>query len=165
MKYIQQKMMNPSFKRKFYIILGIIVTMIIIISLVHLYTRESHPTAHIKSAFEKTKPTKQSIGHVTWRYMHSMLANLKATANGELSEETKTKTIQLIQLVQQNLFCQQCSDDFAGLLKKYPADKLKTKFQFENWLCKLHNKVNKKLSKPKFDCSKLKENYQIEGSA
>ena len=94
-----------------------------------------------------------------------MLSNLKSNANGELPEETKKRTIELISLVQQNLFCQECSKDFGELLKKYPADSLKTKKQFENWLCKLHNKVNKKLKKSTFDCSKLNEHYHISGSA
>eukprot|EP01080_Neovahlkampfia_damariscottae_P009782 gene9782-2108_t len=133
---------------------------------IYLYSNLSTDTTHhLHSAFSKTKPSKQTVGHVTWRYMHTMLSNLKTTPNGELSEEVKKRTIDLISLVQQNLFCKACSDDFGELLKKYPPTELKTKSQFEQWLCKLHNKVNKKLKKPKFDCSKLNEYYHISGSA
>lgn len=36
----------------------------------------------------------------------------------------------------------------------------RTRASFSQWLCRLHNEVNRKLGKPDFDCSKVDERWR-----
>lgn len=55
--------------------------------------------------------------------------------------------------------CWYCGDDF----KKYIADNepsVSSQDSLGEWLCGAHNEVNKKLGKPKFDCSLWKQRWK-----
>lgn len=36
----------------------------------------------------------------------------------------------------------------------------RTRARFSQWLCRLHNEVNRKLGKPDFDCSQVDERWR-----
>lgn len=44
-------------------------------------------------------------------------------------------------------------------LKQEPIS-VSSQNEFSQWLCRLHNKVNIKLGKPTFDCSKVNERWR-----
>lgn len=48
---------------------------------------------------------------------------------------------------------------FPFRLKEEPI-KLNSSEEFSQWLCRLHNKVNVKIGKPVFDCSKVNERWR-----
>ncbi|KAH6910258.1 ERV/ALR sulfhydryl oxidase domain-containing protein [Coprinopsis sp. MPI-PUGE-AT-0042] len=48
--------------------------------------------------------------------------------------------------------------EFQMLLKKYPPQ-TSSRLAASLWLCDVHNKVNKRLKKPTFDCAHLDETY------
>lgn len=43
---------------------------------------------------------------------------------------------------------------------KKDAPDTKSQESFSQWLCRIHNKVNVKLGKPKFDCSRVNERWR-----
>lgn len=45
---------------------------------------------------------------------------------------------------------------------KSPEMKIDTssRYNFSQWMCRLHNDVNRKLGKPEFDCSKVDERWR-----
>ena len=99
-----------------------------------------------------TKPltlTKQEIGRNTWSLLHSMAASYP---NEPTEEDKKYITNFLYSLA--NLFpCKICGSHLLKMLKKegVHAD---SREELVNYICKIHNIVNKVLQKPQFDCKK-----------
>ena len=99
-----------------------------------------------------TKPltlTKQEIGINTWSLLHSMAASYP---NEPTEEDKKYITNFLYSLA--NLFpCKICGSHLLKMLKKegVHAD---SREELVNYICKIHNIVNKVLQKPQFDCKK-----------
>ena len=99
-----------------------------------------------------TKPltlTKQEIGRNTWSLLHSIAASYP---NEPTEEDKKQITNFLYGLA--NLFpCKICGNHLLRMLKKegIHAD---SREELVNYICKIHNIVNKVLEKPQFDCKK-----------
>jgi len=55
--------------------------------------------------------------------------------------------------------CEVCAEDLRTDITKNPP-RTHTREELELWLCGLHNRVNEKLGKPTFDCSKLLERWK-----
>jgi FAD-linked sulfhydryl oxidase len=54
--------------------------------------------------------------------------------------------------------CQECGTHFKNMLDTYPI-KNNNRSEFRQYICFLHNQVNKRLNKTIFDCSKHEEVY------
>uniref|UniRef100_A0A1I7ZHB7 Sulfhydryl oxidase n=1 Tax=Steinernema glaseri TaxID=37863 RepID=A0A1I7ZHB7_9BILA len=54
--------------------------------------------------------------------------------------------------------CPYCAADLRKDLQKNPPD-LRDKKSFAQWMCEMHNRVNDKLGKDLFDCSKVFERW------
>ena len=52
--------------------------------------------------------------------------------------------------------CRECGTHFSDLLKEYPIKKF-SRQELSGYVCFLHNLINEKLSKPRFDCEKVSE--------
>ena len=65
----------------------------------------------------------------------------------------------LIQSNSRTYPCFHCADDLKKDLKEDPP-KVQTGKEYAQWLCQLHNKVNVKLGKPEFDCSKVYDRWR-----
>jgi hypothetical protein len=50
--------------------------------------------------------------------------------------------------------CRDCGEHFTKLLEKYPI-KNNSRDEVMEYMCFLHNKVNERLKKPSFECSKV----------
>ena len=49
--------------------------------------------------------------------------------------------------------CWHCADDFRAWMDKGNEPRTGNRSEFENWMCRAHNEVNRKLGKKEFDCS------------
>jgi len=55
--------------------------------------------------------------------------------------------------------CRDCAEDLAqDLLQEPPV--VTSSLEFSQWLCRLHNRVNVKLGKPVFDCTRVFERWR-----
>lgn len=45
-------------------------------------------------------------------------------------------------------------------LKEEPI-KVNSRHELQQWLCRLHNKVNERTGKPEFDCSRVNERWNV----
>ena len=99
-----------------------------------------------------TKPltlTKQEIGRNTWSLLHSMAA---AYPNEPTDDDKKQITNFMYGLAP--LFpCKICGSHLLKMLNKEGA-KANSREELVNYICKIHNIVNKVLNKPAFDCKK-----------
>ena len=93
--------------------------------------------------------TKQEIGRNTWSLLHSIAASYP---NEPTKEDKQQITNFLYGLA--NLFpCKICGNHLLRMLNKegIHAD---SREELVNYMCKIHNIVNKVLNKPHFDCKK-----------
>ncbi len=54
--------------------------------------------------------------------------------------------------------CGECAAHFRKLLDKYPPQ-TSSRSAAAGWACYVHNKVNKRLKKPEFDCNNIGDFY------
>lgn len=54
--------------------------------------------------------------------------------------------------------CESCASDFRRDIIDDPPD-TSNRVALSNWWCRMHNRVNRKLGKPEFDCSKVNERW------
>ena len=55
--------------------------------------------------------------------------------------------------------CAPCAEDFRADLRAHPPD-VSSSAGFARWMCGAHNRVNVKLGKPEFDCSRVFERWR-----
>ncbi|KAF5306672.1 hypothetical protein FQR65_LT07227 [Abscondita terminalis] len=98
---------------------------------------------------------KDKLGSSTWGLLHTMAAKYPEKPTIEDKEGMK----QFFNLLGKFYPCEPCAHDLRIDLKKDPPC-VNNQQEFSQWLCHLHNKVNIKLGKPEFDCSKVNERWR-----
>uniref|UniRef100_A0A6M2DY53 Sulfhydryl oxidase n=1 Tax=Xenopsylla cheopis TaxID=163159 RepID=A0A6M2DY53_XENCH len=95
------------------------------------------------------------LGRKTWGLLHTMAAYYpdNPTENQQTYMKTFLNTLSLLYP------CDDCAKDFQEELKKNPPV-VSNQHDLAQWMCHLHNTVNFKLNKPKFDCSRVNERWR-----
>ena len=102
-----------------------------------------------KDAKKPLKLTKQEIGRNAWALLHSMAS---AYPN-DPTEEDKQNMINFLKGLAHNFPCKICGKHFVKLLEDNPI-KCDNREELVNYICDIHNSVNKFLKKEIFDCKK-----------
>lgn len=98
---------------------------------------------------------KESLGRNTWSLLHTMAAQYPMLP----TKEDKSNMKEFINLMSILYPCSYCAKEFREDMKELPP-KLDSRKALSLWFCQIHNKVNKKLNKPQFDCSKVDERWR-----
>ncbi|KAK7590272.1 hypothetical protein V9T40_001885 [Parthenolecanium corni] len=98
---------------------------------------------------------KSELGNQTWGFLHTMAAYFP----DKPSTDDQRDMAQFLRLFSKFYPCPTCARDFTKLIEKEPP-RTSSQTELKHWLCWAHNQVNKKLGKPKFDCSKLDERWK-----
>lgn len=98
---------------------------------------------------------KDSLGRNTWSLLHTMAAQYPVRP----TDKNKSDMKEFINLLSVLYPCSHCATDFRRDIKESPP-KLESRTSLAQWFCQMHNKVNKKLAKPDFDCSKVEERWR-----
>lgn len=97
---------------------------------------------------------KNGLGNSSWEFLHTMAAHFP-------EEPTKTEAqnmTKFVELFAQFYPCDYCAADMQEDVKKFPPDATSRK-KFGLWMCQMHNRVNKKLGKPDFDCNFIDQRW------
>lgn len=98
---------------------------------------------------------KDELGRYTWGLLHTM-----AAAYPEKPSTDDRKRVASFMNLLGNLYpCDFCATDLRKDLAKNPPN-TESQNTFSLWMCGLHNRVNEKLGKPTFDCSKVNERWR-----
>mmetsp|Transcript_36770 Transcript_36770/g.92169 ORF Transcript_36770/g.92169 Transcript_36770/m.92169 type:complete len:98 (+) Transcript_36770:126-419(+) len=54
--------------------------------------------------------------------------------------------------------CQVCAEDFQGIIAEHPP-RVDSRYEFSQWMCEAHNKVNEHLGKPQFPCNLVDQRW------
>ena len=96
------------------------------------------------------------LGNRTWSFLHTMAAYYPKKPN----DSQKGDMQQFIVLFSKFFPCKSCAEDFQRDLKDNPPN-VASRESLSVWFCDMHNIVNKKIGKKKFDCSKVLERWRF----
>ncbi|XP_050075657.1 FAD-linked sulfhydryl oxidase ALR [Anopheles maculipalpis] len=98
---------------------------------------------------------KERLGRYTWGLLHTIAAYYPTVPT-----ETEERNVRTFFTSFSKLYpCEYCAKDFQQELKDMPPD-TKSQHALSQWLCRIHNRVNMKLGKPEFDCTKVNERWR-----
>ncbi|XP_077969928.1 FAD-linked sulfhydryl oxidase ALR-like [Styela clava] len=98
---------------------------------------------------------REELGRNSWSFLHTMAAYYPKKP----TDEQKKSMTQFMDIFAQFYPCKDCAKDLRKSLKNSrPA--VQDRYTFSNWMCQIHNEVNKKLGKSEFDCSLVLERWR-----
>ncbi|XP_038223494.1 FAD-linked sulfhydryl oxidase ALR [Zerene cesonia] len=118
-------------------------------------SKPEEPAAPPPTKAKECPLDKEELGTSTWGFLHTMASYYpEKPTKSQADDMTK-----FFNIFSQFYPCEPCALDFQEDIKKNPP-KTKSREELAKWLCERHNKVNVKLGKPKFDCSKVHERWK-----
>lgn len=97
---------------------------------------------------------RNELGRNSWSVLHTIAAYYSDQPTSQQQQDMGT----FFTLFSKVYPCKECADDMKMDLRDEPPD-TRSRTTLSQWLCRLHNKVNNKLGKELFDCSKVDERW------
>jgi len=97
---------------------------------------------------------RNELGRKSWSVLHTFVGYYPDKPSPQQQEDMKN----LFNIWSRVYPCKECADDMKDDLKQEPPD-VRSRVDLSQWLCRLHNKVNRKLGKQEFDCRKVDERW------
>ncbi|KAJ1561532.1 hypothetical protein HK096_004352 [Nowakowskiella sp. JEL0078] len=100
-------------------------------------------------------PDSIALGRSTWNFLHTMAAYYPSSP----SQTQQTQMQQFLSTFSQFYPCGYCASHLQNEMEKNKP-RVENNKNLSLWMCEVHNEVNEKLGKPKFDCSKVFERWK-----
>ncbi|XP_065155372.1 FAD-linked sulfhydryl oxidase ALR-like isoform X1 [Atheta coriaria] len=98
---------------------------------------------------------KDELGQKSWGLLHTIAAKYPKKPNDSDKQDIKTFFNVFAKLYP----CSHCAEGLREDLKEHPI-RTNNQDELSQWLCEIHNRVNLKIGKPAFDCSKVHERWR-----
>lgn len=98
---------------------------------------------------------KNELGSKTWAFLHTMAAYYPDKPNEKQKRDMKN----FFQIFSKFYPCTICAEDLQEQLKHSPPE-TDSQEKLSQWLCKIHNDVNRKLGKQEFDCKLVNQRWR-----
>lgn len=103
---------------------------------------------------ELNPESRNELGRGTWTFLHILAAAYPIHPTPQTIQDHKL----FFQLLPRIYPCPDCRSHMAKMFQELPP-RLENREDFIQWICEAHNKVNERLGKPTFDCSKHDERW------
>lgn len=100
-------------------------------------------------------PDINKLGASSWTFLHGMAANYPEKPTSVQKEEMSD----FLNIFSHVYPCFWCAKDFEKYIREN-APRVDSKEELSLWMCKAHNKVNKKLGKAQFNCDFWKQRWK-----
>jgi len=100
-------------------------------------------------------PDSEQLGRSTWTFLHTVAAYYPVNP----TPQHRRSMLSLLQSLPVLYPCNYCADHLGVEMQKNPPD-VSGRAQLSNWLCDVHNEVNERLGKDKFDCARAIERWK-----
>nr|XP_043629594.1 FAD-linked sulfhydryl oxidase ERV1 [Erigeron canadensis] len=104
------------------------------------------PTKQISSG----PVTREELGRATWTFIHTLGAQYPEKPTRQQKKDVK----ELMAILSRMYPCKECADHFKEVLRSNPVQ-AGSQDEFSQWLCRVHNVVNRSLNKPTFPCERV----------
>ncbi|KAK9165949.1 hypothetical protein Scep_001140 [Stephania cephalantha] len=94
--------------------------------------------------------TKEELGRCTWTLLHTLGAQFPDCPTRQQKKDVK----ELMAILSRLYPCKDCADHFKEVLSANPVQ-AGSQAEFSQWLCHVHNVVNRSLGKPIFPCQRI----------
>lgn len=113
----------------------------------------------MKNQLAKSNPDcpldREQLGRGSWGLLHTIASKYPVRPTPEQKVEMK----EFIRIFGNLYPCSYCAEEFRKDLQEMPP-RLESRTELADWFCQIHNRVNEKLNKPKFDCSQVDERWR-----
>lgn len=121
----------------------------------HMANEKVNMSAGVAEPREDCPLDKVRLGISTWGLLHTMAAFYSDNPTDTEKRDMKT----FFEVLSRLYPCEYCAKDFRSDIKVNPIN-VNSQKDLALWLCKFHNRVNDKLGKPLFDCTKVNERWR-----
>ncbi|PRQ22690.1 putative thiol oxidase [Rosa chinensis] len=94
--------------------------------------------------------TKEGLGRATWTFLHTLAAQYPDNPTRQQKKDVK----ELMSILSRMYPCKECADHFQEILRSNPVQ-AGSHAEFSQWLCHVHNTVNRSLNKVVFPCERV----------
>lgn len=119
-----------------------------------LSTARGEPTL-FSSSGTPCPPDSGQLGRAGWTFLHTMAAYYPDNPTTTQQSEMKGFLTGLSKFYP----CHYCADHLQEEMKVRPPP-VQSRTLLSRWFCDVHNEVNERLGKPKFDCDKVDERWR-----
>ncbi|CAG8685554.1 11068_t:CDS:2, partial [Acaulospora colombiana] len=100
-------------------------------------------------------PDSEQLGRSTWTFLHTAAAYYPEKP----TPQHRRSMLSLLTSLPILYPCSYCAEHLGGEMEKNPPD-VSSREKLSQWLCNVHNEVNERLGKEKFDCSRVLERWK-----
>ncbi|KAK9810045.1 hypothetical protein WJX72_003903 [[Myrmecia] bisecta] len=110
----------------------------------------ARPTAVLSTATSPlgSQANKDELGRATWTLLHVLAAQFPEEPTRSQQKDVKT----LIGLLTRIYPCADCAKHFKEVVRHDPPT-VSSGTELQQWMCRVHNVVNRSLDKPTFNCN------------
>ncbi|XP_057788160.1 FAD-linked sulfhydryl oxidase ERV1 [Salvia miltiorrhiza] len=94
--------------------------------------------------------TKEDLGRATWTFLHTLAAQYPDKPTRQQKKDVK----ELMEILSRMYPCKECADHFKEVIRANPVV-VGSHDEFSQWLCHVHNVVNRSLGKVVFPCERV----------
>lgn len=117
--------------------------------------RQEKDKTAVTTARDNCPLDKDELGSKTWAFLHTMAAYYPDRPTNTQKTEMKT----FFYIFSKFYPCNSCAEDLQQQLKVSPPQ-TDSQSTLSQWLCSIHNEVNRKLGKPEFDCKLVNQRWR-----
>ncbi|KAF5833670.1 ERV/ALR sulfhydryl oxidase domain-containing protein [Dunaliella salina] len=105
------------------------------------------PPAYLGSYQDTTNTSREDLGRSTWTLLHMLAAQFPDNPSRQQRRDAR----QLIDCLTRIYPCSECARHFKEIVRRDPP-MVNSGKDLRQWMCRVHNTVNRSLNKPVFNC-------------
>ncbi|BBM97760.1 mitochondrial FAD-linked sulfhydryl oxidase [Marchantia polymorpha subsp. ruderalis] len=113
-------------------------------------TLEESPLDSSESSEVNSAVSREDLGRATWTFLHTLAAQFPDQPTKQQQRDVKD----LMGILSRIYPCKECADHFKDVLRANPVES-KSGEALGQWMCRVHNVVNRSLGKAQFPCNRV----------